>query len=294
MKQQPTAMSARFFGHPESPLFGVYHAPRGKSRRNNVRAAVVCPPIGQEYIRTHWCLRLLAKQLGRVGINVLRLDYHGLGDSFGTPEQIRSLTDWTRDIEQAIAHLKEESGAHTVMLIGQRFGATLAANVAVQRHDVNSIVLWEPVIDGQAYVAELRSMHAQMLDLWVCSMKTPNDRCVEEILGTRYCRSLLDEIEQTRLQVDEIVQPQLVVDAKSKNQVFTHPEPSLLRFIVEPNAGNWNDLSVLETARLRPHSTRTIMKSVEEMFTRLERFGALIIDEDVAGFQAIPGREGLR
>jgi pimeloyl-ACP methyl ester carboxylesterase len=294
-------MSARFFGHPESPLFGVCHAARGRktraslrSRETAVRAALICPPIGQEYIRTHWCLRLLAKQLARVGVDVLRMDYHGIGDSFGIPEQIHSLADWTRNIEQAIDHLKEASGAQTVMLIGQRLGGTLATRVASRRPDVNSLVLWEPIVDGQDYLNELRSMHAQMLDLWVCPMQTPNDERVEEILGTRYSRSLLDEIEQIRLDISQIMQPQLIVDIESRRPSYRHPEPSLLKVIFEPNEGRWDDLEVLETARLRPTSTRTIVKTVDEMFTRLHRFAALTVEGIESGWTSTPNPEGVR
>lgn len=287
-------MSAQFFGHPESPLFGFYHAGQRRTSSANstdseVRAAVICPPIGQEFIRTHWCLRLLGKQLGRKGIDVLRLDYHGLGDSFGTPEQIHSLSDWARDIEQAIDHLKAASGAQTVMLIGQRFGAMLATEVAKLRPDVNSVVLWEPVVCGKDYLAELRSMHAEMLDLWVCSMRTQSDERFEEILGTRYSRSLLNDIEQARLNVDEIIQPQLILDVDSANERFSHSEPSLQKVIIEPDEGRWDDLRVLETARLRPKSTRTIVQMADEMFDRLSCFGALTIGNEQSAASKLEG-----
>jgi alpha/beta superfamily hydrolase len=293
-------MSARFFGHPESPLFGFYHAARRGTRRSSSQqaaancAAVICPPIGQEYIRTHWCLRLLAKQLARIGIHVLRMDYHGVGDSSGTPEQISSLSDWTRNIEQSIDHLKAESGALTVMLIGQRLGGTMAAQVARHRCDVNSLVLWEPIIHGRDYLNGLRSMHAQMLDLWVCKMTTPADQQVEEILGSRYARPLLDEIEQTQLNVAAVSQPQFIVDIDSRKQAYSHPEPSLLRVVTEENKGSWDDLSVLETARLRPKTTRTIVKTIDDMFNRLDRFGALTLDERTQHSRPGLGHEGAR
>lgn len=275
-------MSQRFFGHPESPLFGVYHAARGNSKRTagkqtsqGVCAALVCPPIGQEYIRTHWCLRLLGNQLARNGVNVLRMDYQGIGDSAESPEHINSLSDWTRNVEQGIENLKLESGAHSVMLIGQRLGGSLAATVARQRPDVNSVVLWEPVTNGQEYLNVLRSMHAQMLDLWVCKMDTQNDEEFEEILGSRYSRSLINEIEEMKIDVGAIIQPQLIIDVESNKKNYAHPEPSLQRVISEDNEGSWDDLRVLETARLRPKTSRTIAKTVGDMFNRLEKFGVL-------------------
>ncbi|MFK7769341.1 MAG: alpha/beta hydrolase [Mariniblastus sp.] len=264
----------RFFGHPESPLFGVYHAPRGTKLRP-VRAAVICPPVGQEFIRTHWSLRLLANQLARKGVHVLRLDYHGIGDSAGSIEQIDALHIWENDIAQAVDHLKKESAAETTMLIGQRFGASLAARVAEERRDVNSLVLWEPVLNGKKYLDSLRAMHAEMYDLWMAKMKKPEYVFQEEILGSLYSSALLEEIESVQIDIESIRQPHLIVDTETDQAAYSHWEPSLQKVISEENEGSWDDLRVLETARLRPKTTRTIVKTVDNMFTRLKRFDAL-------------------
>ncbi len=264
----------RFFGHPESPLFGVYHQPRGSRVRSANRAALICPPIGQEYNRTHWTLRLLANQVARKGIHVLRMDYHGIGDSAQSVEQIDSLEAWRRNIEQAIDHLKAETGAETVMLIGQRIGASLAAQVATRRPDVNGIVAWEPIVNGLQYINSLRKMHATMLDFWVCKMSTPNDE-FEEILGSRYQRTLVDEIEQFELDLASVIQPQLIADLASQAKNYVHPEPGTQFIIEDERPSSWCELNELESAYLRPEAMRQIVKKVDEMFDRLERFNAL-------------------
>ena len=138
-------MQQQFFGHPEFPLFGVYHPPRGGN--TNARAVVICPPVGQEFNRSHWALRMLATQLARKGVHVFRFDYHGVGDSAGNTDQIESLDSWTRNIGQAVEHLKKLSGVRNVMLIGLRLGGLLAAKTAFRSSDVNSIILWEPVVN---------------------------------------------------------------------------------------------------------------------------------------------------
>ena len=159
-------MQPQFFGNPDHPLFGVYHRARG-TRDSSVRAAVICPPIGQEYIRSHWCLRLLAGQLARKGVDVLRFDYTGIGDSPNSICDVETVEQWYVDIGQAVRQLKKLSGAESVMLIGLRLGATLAAEFARYSDDVNSLVLWEPVHVTSASLNELRKMHSQMLDLWI-------------------------------------------------------------------------------------------------------------------------------
>ena len=265
----------QYFGHPESPLFGVYHAPRGKRAKDDC-AVLICPPIGQEYIRTHWCLRLIASQVARAGAHVLRLDYHGMGDSSGRIEQIDSVDTWQSNIDEAIEHLKRTCGAETVMLLGQRFGGTLAAEVAKRRPDVNSVVLWEPVIDGRIYLNQLRAVHAEMLDLRVCKMNTPNDDVAEEILGYLFSRALLNEIEALELCVGDIPQPQLVIKVREGVlNVTEHPEPSLQKVIVDDRQTSWNDLRELESAYLRPEVSRQIVKLIGHMFERLKEFNAL-------------------
>lgn len=267
-------MSQRFFGHPDSQLLSVYHAPRGK-KHQTPRAAVICSPIGQEYIRTHWAIRLLANQLARKGVHVLRFDYSGLGDSAGSIEQIASVDQWTTDIGLAINELKKQSGAETVMLLGQRFGSWLASQVAQSRPDVNGLVCLEPVTDGLNYLNGLRAMHNQMLDLWVCKMQTPNDQYFEEILGSQFRRTLLNEIETAKLDFTQIQQPQLIVDTTASNNAFSHPVEGLQKVILDERASSWSDLRELETAFLRPEMTRTTIKTIDEMFQRLERFNAL-------------------
>lgn len=269
----------RFFGHPESPLFGVYHQPRGSKVRASNRAAIICPPIGQEYNRTHWTHRLFANQIARNGIHVLRMDYHGIGDSAQSVDEISGLQQWRRNIEQAIDHLKNETSAETIMLVGHRFGATLAAQVAKVRPDVNAIVAWEPILDGKAYLDALRKMHATMLDLWVCKMSTPKNEFHEEILGSRYLGSLIDEIEATKLDLGNVIQPQLIADLAAHKDRYSHPEPGNQFVIEDPRASTWYELNELELAYLRPEAMRQIVKKVSEMFDRLERFKALTVLE---------------
>lgn len=206
---------------------------------------------------------------------MLRVDYHGIGDSAGNIEQVDSLNIWTTNIEQAIDHLKEETSASSVMLIGQRLGGLLAGLTATRRPDVNSLVLWESVVDGKTYLDSLRKMHAEMLDLWVCKMKTTNDSQHEEILGSLFSRRLIDELESTMLDVSDIPQPHLIVESPKTNRKFTHSEPSIQRVIEADRDGAWNDLRELESAFLRPVTTSTIVKTVNNMFDRLDGYGVL-------------------
>lgn len=165
-----------YFGSEPQRLFGVYHPPqKAKMRRVGV---VLCCPVGQEYIRTHRAFLHLAKLLAGHGFSVLRFDYYGCGDSMGecgrgTPRQ------WVADISQAIEELGGCGVAQTV-LIGLRFGATLALVCGAERGDIEALVLWEPVVEGAAYLGELDDLHNAWL---VGSFAKPKPSCEQETVG---------------------------------------------------------------------------------------------------------------
>lgn len=268
-------MKPVFFNNKDQrQLYGVHHSPR-RSNDATPRAIVICPPLGQEYIRSHWACKLLAKQLARGGAHVLRFDWSGHGNSSGNISEVASLQTWIDDLGSAIDWVREQSKADSVMLVGLRFGATLAALAAEQRYDVYSLVAWEPVVKAADYLQSLRAMHDRMVDLWVSKTTTRNDDQFEEILGFELSRSLLNEIEQTKLELGGLYLPQLVVDLEASDQVYSHTEPSLQRTIRTDDEAAWDQLLTLETAWLRPQTTRVIVKTVAEMFERLERIGEL-------------------
>ncbi len=267
-------MEPTYFGQPERQLFGVYHAPRGKAAQP-IRAVLICAPFGQEYIRSHWCLRLLAGQLARKGIHVLRFDYWGIGDSLGDPVDVQALEQWQQDLETAKAWLKNRTGASSCMLLGLGTGAGLAVRQAKRCDDVNSLVLWEPVADGAHWLEKRRKMHREMLDLWVCRMKTHSDNRAEEILGSIYSRELLNDLQQPLFDWAAIELPHLVFDLGIYREQYQTANP-MRKVIYTQDENSWDDLRQLETAWLRPQTVRKIAIHTEEVFERLVRFGALV------------------
>jgi|GEM_PF-1293744 len=265
-------MTPTFFGEPHQQLFGALHQARGcKSAAN--RTVVICPPIGQEYIRTHWCLRLLARQLARKGINVLRLDYRGIGDSAGVNEETTSITHWYQDVHTAIDYACEQTNCRNVMLVGLRYGGAIASAVAAESSKINSLILWEPVLDAGQYLKSLRTMHKQMIDLWVSNFKTPNNSDQEEILGSTFDRNLLVEMESAAVDLDAIDQPQFIVDLFEHRNAYTVNE--MQRFMPSEDEDSWTNLQLLETSWLRASTARQITLMADEMFSRLQEFEQL-------------------
>ncbi len=150
-----------FFGDPDQPLYGVYHMPEPVGASSV--GVVLCQPILHEYTDARRALRALAERLARAGHHVLRFDYHGTGDSAGAGEA-GDVERWCADIDTAVDELKASRGLDEVGLVGLRFGATMAAQVAARREDVPFLVLWEPIVKGPDYVQRLRRLHATWLD----------------------------------------------------------------------------------------------------------------------------------
>lgn len=150
------AMTPFFFGGAERRLFGSHHAPAGGRGRRH--AVVVCPPIGQEHVRSQRGLWRLAVRLADEGFHTLRFDLYGTGDSGGESAD-GDVRSWTDDLARAIAAVRARSGAPEVCLVGLRLGAALAAMAAAGRDDVDTLVLWEPVVDGSEYLEELDDRH---------------------------------------------------------------------------------------------------------------------------------------
>ncbi len=149
-------MNPFFFGSSKSPLYGVYHPPRAGS--GPAKAVLTCYPLGAEYMRAHRAFRQLTTLLVKGGTHVLRFDYFGTGDSAGNGDEA-SIARWLDDIATAIDELKEMAQVSAVTLVGLRLGGTLAALAAEGRSDVEQVVLWDPIVRGNRYVAELVGKH---------------------------------------------------------------------------------------------------------------------------------------
>lgn len=141
-----------FFLNDNYRLFGVLHKPEIS---DPVGGFVFCHPFAEEKLWTHRVLVSFARELAKLGYAVLRFDYMGHGDSDGDFED-STVDTRLADINCAIDRLKTEvPSVGTAGLLGLRFGATLAAHVAEQRSDLEKLVLWEPVIDGERYMQEV-------------------------------------------------------------------------------------------------------------------------------------------
>lgn len=154
-------MNPFFFGSSDQPLFGAYHPPADTRGKN--RGVVVCNPFGDEAIKAHRALRQLALMLAEARMHVLRFDYFGTGDSSGESDEGR-VERWQEDVGLAADELEDVSGVAKVSFTGLRLGASLALRAASGRRDLDRVALWDPVVRGRDYLAELGRHHDAYLD----------------------------------------------------------------------------------------------------------------------------------
>jgi len=159
MTDRVLAMQPFFFGADDRRLFGCLHAASTPVRRCGL---VLAYPRGHEYLKFHRAYRQLALLLADAGFPVLRFDWGGTGDSAGD-ERSWSLDAWTEDLRTAIAELRQRTGCEQVGLIGMALGATLAMQHAARAGDVDSLVLWDPVLNGQKHLERLAQEHRAMV-----------------------------------------------------------------------------------------------------------------------------------
>lgn len=142
-------------------LFGVFHAPEPAARTGC--AVLLCNPFGQEAVRSQRVFRVLADRFARTGSATLRFDYFGTGDSDGEDADA-SLDTWCADIARADAALRERTGSTRVCWLGLRLGATLAALASARTAaPPERLILWDPIIDGHAWLETLAADHAAAL-----------------------------------------------------------------------------------------------------------------------------------
>jgi len=149
-----------FFARQDARLFGILHSPEGAAQP---LAFVMSHPFGEEKLWSHRVFVSCARALAARGHAVLRFDYCGAGDSSGMSADT-SLDSHRADLVAAVGALEQRMPAvQQIGFIGLRLGASVAALLAESNAGQPSLprlhgaplVLWDPILDGDAYFQEL-------------------------------------------------------------------------------------------------------------------------------------------
>lgn len=224
-------MTPLFFGEENKQLFGIYHAANGSNYRSD--AILICNPLGFEHEKAHSLILLLAKKLSEMGYHVLRFDYYGTGDSAGQTQDM-SITQCIEDAVTAFDELCALAGSKKITVIGLRFGAMIAASLAKQRK-VRNLLLWEPILDGAAYLEDLNDLQNRMLNRHPSRLFHSTIRTDSNIgyIGYSLSNSCISELENSHIDnisSEDVLARRLaikVVCAENENNSMAH-ESSLL------------------------------------------------------------------
>jgi pimeloyl-ACP methyl ester carboxylesterase len=173
----------------------------------------------------HWAFRRLSAMLAREGFHVLRFDWTGTGDSWGQVEN-GTIDAWLEDVAMARQELQDNSGAKHVSVVGMRLGATLAQLACTRNVTAAQLVLWEPVVKGRAYLAELQASDV------TANLRLLRDgrRRWDELMGFRVpsaLRRALEDVDVLKLPAPHAERVALVtghdrVDHRELRDALTH------------------------------------------------------------------------
>lgn len=150
MQAAPSHPPARpfFLDAGSGKRFCLYHPPQGALRGTVLHL----PAHAEEMNKSRRMVALQARLLARQGMGVLLLDLYGCGDSDGLSGDAR-WDIWRADAAAALDWLRAEADIAPT-LWGLRLGALLALDLAQHRRDLASLLLWQPVTDGAAYLTQ--------------------------------------------------------------------------------------------------------------------------------------------
>ena len=149
-------MEPRLLRHGDGQLFVARHRGIGPPRAR----LLLCPPLLQEQIRSYRFLSQLAGQWARHGVETVRFDYRGSGDSSGSTREFgldRAVADIRRVWD---AMVPREEGVPRIVC-GVRMGCLLAAHAIRNGVDADLAWWWQPAPSGGAWLDEMSAIDAR-------------------------------------------------------------------------------------------------------------------------------------
>jgi alpha/beta superfamily hydrolase len=151
--EQPMWMGAR-----SHDVFGVLAEPEGRPAAGvslQCWGAGAYPTFGRNGIRAR-----LSAALASHGLADRRIDYAGVGESTGEPQDVRLDQPAIRDARSAVKWLDEHRDGVPRFLIGSCYGSRVALKVAPHVKGLQGIVLLAPPIRDEAHLGAAARAHA--------------------------------------------------------------------------------------------------------------------------------------
>lgn len=143
-----------FFPERDGRVFAVYHELIGDvTPWGNV---LVVPAFNEEMNRCRSMVTMQAQALARLGIGTLVVDLFGTGESDGNYCDAR-WDIWLDNVCTGIQWLESQPGG-CVGLLGIRLGVPLALAAWQRDKRPRTMVAWQAVVDGKAYLTQFMRM----------------------------------------------------------------------------------------------------------------------------------------
>lgn len=153
----------------------------------------------------------IARALHAKGINTIHFDYYGTGDSGGELYEIDFRKTVDEDIPEMIRYIKAKYAVSSIVLFGIRLGADIALHISQSYSDLNNLILYEPVVNGNSFYKEKKYIVKANHLLWNINPETEitiNGASYEDFDGVPFS-------EQTRSFIRSIRSDELTLTNKN-------------------------------------------------------------------------------
>uniref|UniRef100_Q47DB5 Esterase/lipase/thioesterase family active site n=1 Tax=Dechloromonas aromatica (strain RCB) TaxID=159087 RepID=Q47DB5_DECAR len=140
------ALQPFFLKAEKGQRFCIYHPAEASGARG---AVIYLHPFAEELNKSRRMAACQAREMAKLGFDVLQIDLLGCGDSSGDYADA-TWNAWQDDVLLAYRWLRARSEA-PLTLWGLRSGCLLAASAAVNLPEKANFVFWQPVVSGKQY-----------------------------------------------------------------------------------------------------------------------------------------------
>ncbi len=116
---------------------------------------VIVGPFGPEYMHCHRSVKWLAIRLADAGIQTIRFDHVGMGNSSGELHQANIFDRWVNTPVSFKNFMLDKLQVKEVVFVGIRSGALILSNI-LKNERVSAAVYWYPYTRGKVYLRDLQ------------------------------------------------------------------------------------------------------------------------------------------
>lgn len=193
-------------------LFFWHHLPKKNIGKT---AVIIIGPIGPEYMPSHRSTRLLARKIVETGINCIRYDPIGMGNSSGCLQDTLIWDKWVKTPNHITSYLKDNFNIDKIIFIAVRSGCLVLTDIKVDIK-IDSAIFWYPQTNGSKYIRGI-----QLLDSVLYQNTSYSKNGILEGGGYPFTKELqnkIRDIDLTSLDIQNISNVLIIDDATTDNQ----------------------------------------------------------------------------